>query len=83
MQVVFWLSFIFICYVYFGYPAVLVIWRRFAAQPVKKQYWEPNVSIVIAAHNERHNIERKLDELFFARLSQTQAPDCCFARRTN
>ena len=64
MQVIFWLSFIFICYVYFGYPAVLVIWRRIAAQPVKKQYWEPNVSIVIAAHNERHNIERKLENCF-------------------
>ena len=64
MQVVFWFSFIFICYVYFGYPAVLVMWRRFAAQPVKKRYWEPTVSIVIAAHNEINNIEKKLENCF-------------------
>jgi cellulose synthase/poly-beta-1,6-N-acetylglucosamine synthase-like glycosyltransferase len=60
MQLVFWLSFAFVCYVYFGYPAVLVIWRRVSARPVEKRYWEPPVSVVIAAHNERHNIEDKL-----------------------
>src|SRR5437870_4431760 len=60
MELLFWLSFIVVFYVYFGYPAVLVIWRRIAGQPVKKKYWEPAVSIVIAAHNERQNIEKKL-----------------------
>jgi cellulose synthase/poly-beta-1,6-N-acetylglucosamine synthase-like glycosyltransferase len=60
MQLLFWLSFSFVCYVYFGYPAVLVIWRRVSAWPVGKSYWEPTVSIVIAARNERHNIEKKL-----------------------
>src|SRR5712692_208818 len=34
--------------------------RRIAAQPVAKKYWEPAVSIVIAAHNERQIIEKKL-----------------------
>jgi poly-beta-1,6-N-acetyl-D-glucosamine synthase len=61
MEVVFWLSFVFVVYVYFGYPALLAVHRRIAGQPVKKQYWEPAVSIVIAAHNERQRIEKKLE----------------------
>jgi cellulose synthase/poly-beta-1,6-N-acetylglucosamine synthase-like glycosyltransferase len=60
MEIVFWCSFLLIGYVYFGYPAVLLIWRRLRARPVAKEYWEPAVSIVIAAHNERHTIEQKL-----------------------
>jgi cellulose synthase/poly-beta-1,6-N-acetylglucosamine synthase-like glycosyltransferase len=40
------------------------MWRRIAAQPVKKKYWEPTVSLVIAAHNERQNIEKKLKNCF-------------------
>ena len=60
MPIVFWLSFILVVYVYLGYPALLVLWRRVAAQPVRKGYWEPAVSIIIAAHNERQNIEKKL-----------------------
>jgi len=64
MQFLFWLSFMFVCYVYFGYPAVLTIWRRVSGRPVEKSYWEPTVSIVIAAHNERQNIEKKLANCF-------------------
>jgi len=60
MQLVFWASALFIGYVYFGYPAVLLIWKRIAARPVTKRYWEPTVSIVIAAHNEKDRIEKKL-----------------------
>jgi cellulose synthase/poly-beta-1,6-N-acetylglucosamine synthase-like glycosyltransferase len=60
MEILFWLSFTVVFYVYFGYPAVLVMWRRIAAQPVRKRYCEPTVSIVIAAHNEGQNMEKKL-----------------------
>ena len=60
MRIVFWLSFAFVFYVYLGYPAVLLIWRRIAPRPVKKEYWEPTVTLVIAAHNERQTIEAKL-----------------------
>ena len=57
----FWLSVILITYVYFGYPAVLLLWRRLGARPAKKIYWEPAVTIVIAAHNEAARIEKKLN----------------------
>jgi cellulose synthase/poly-beta-1,6-N-acetylglucosamine synthase-like glycosyltransferase len=60
METLFWLSLIFIFYVYLGYPAVLAMLRTFAARPVQKAYHEPTVSIVIAAHNERQRIEEKL-----------------------
>lgn len=60
MELVFWLSFLFIAYVYFGYPAMLLVWRRIAARPVRKVYREPHVSIVIAAHNEKERIDKKL-----------------------
>ena len=60
MQVFFWVSFALVVYVYLGYPCLLLLWRRLAARPVKKKYWEPMVTLVIAAHNERTNIESKL-----------------------
>jgi biofilm PGA synthesis N-glycosyltransferase PgaC len=64
MEVIFWLSAASIFYVYLGYPALLAFWRRFRMRPVKKGKYEPSVSIVIAAHNELHNIERKLRNCF-------------------
>src|SRR5574338_166697 len=41
-------------------PLLLLIWRRCRARPVKKAPFEPTVSIVIAAHNEREQIEFRL-----------------------
>jgi poly-beta-1,6-N-acetyl-D-glucosamine synthase len=64
MQLIFWLSLSFVLYVYLGYPALLSLWRRVAARPVRKQYTEPTVSIVIAAHNERQRLEAKLENCF-------------------
>ena len=60
MEGVFWLSFLFVFYVYVGYPAVLLIWKQIGVRPVQKKYSEPTVSIVIAAHNEKERIEKKL-----------------------
>src|SRR5690348_1624748 len=59
-HVVFWISAAFIFYVYVGYPLVLWVWRSLARKPVCKAGWEPSVSLVIAAHNEREHIQRKL-----------------------
>ena len=60
MELIFWLSLCFVLYVYIGYPAVLVGVRRVFRRPVKKQCWEPDVSIIIAAYNEREIVENKL-----------------------
>lgn len=56
----FWISLAAVGYVYLGYPAVLVVWTRLRRDTVRKGDYEPQVTIVIAAHNERHNIERRL-----------------------
>jgi poly-beta-1,6-N-acetyl-D-glucosamine synthase len=57
---IFWISVCFVVYVYVGYPALLVVLRHVMWRPVKKKYWEPEVSIVIAAYNERQRIDKKL-----------------------
>jgi poly-beta-1,6-N-acetyl-D-glucosamine synthase len=60
VEAIFWASLFFVVYVYVGYPALLAILRRFIQRPVKKQYCEPAVTLIIAAYNERQTIERKL-----------------------
>ena len=57
---IFWFSFAFIFYVYIGYPALLWVLRGIRRQPVRKGYWEPTVTLLIAARNERDNIEAKI-----------------------
>ena len=60
METLFWLSLLFICYVYFGYPSLLALARRVTSRPVHKAYCEPSVSIVIAAYNERDRLGKKI-----------------------
>jgi biofilm PGA synthesis N-glycosyltransferase PgaC len=59
-HVLIWSSLAFLVYVHFGYPLVLFVWRRLAGRPVKKGFWEPTVSILIAVHNERDTIAAKI-----------------------
>lgn len=59
-RVIFWISFAYVFYVYFGYPLLLSLWRRIGYKPVHKGPYEPAVSIVIAAHNEREYIRAKI-----------------------
>ena len=56
----FWISFATIFYVYVGYPLLLLAWRSVARRPRQKRFWEPSVTIVMAAYNERDTIEKKL-----------------------
>lgn len=61
-QSLFFLTVALLVYVYFGYPALLWILRRFrhvTAAPVLDAY-EPTISILIAAHNEQRGLARKL-----------------------
>lgn len=60
VEIVFWISFSFVAYVYFGYPLVLLAWSSLSGRANAKTSIEPNVSLVIAAHNERENIEKKI-----------------------
>ena len=60
MEILFWLSLLFVCYVYFGYPFLLATARPVLRRPVNKKYREPAVSIVIAAYNEGKRLEKKI-----------------------
>jgi biofilm PGA synthesis N-glycosyltransferase PgaC len=64
MRIIFWLSFSAVVYVYFGYPLLLALMRRFAARPVSKAAYEPTVTLLIAAHNEKNRIDRKIHNCF-------------------
>ena len=61
VEAVFWTSLLVAAYVYVGYPMLLSAWSRLAPRPVRRSGWEPTVSVVIAAHNERGTICRKLE----------------------
>lgn len=61
---IFWVSLSGVAAVYFGYPFLLLVWSRLAHRPVSKKYSEPSVSVIIAAHNERETLERKLRNCF-------------------
>ena len=60
-QVVFWSALTCIVYVYFGYPLLLMVWRKLGRRPVQKHPYEPTVSLLIVMHNESANVRAKLD----------------------
>jgi cellulose synthase/poly-beta-1,6-N-acetylglucosamine synthase-like glycosyltransferase len=61
---IFWTSLAVAFYAYMGYPILLLLWRRVAAQPVRKAPIEPAVTLIIAMHNERDNVAAKMQNCF-------------------
>ena len=57
---VFWTSFCFILYVYFGYPLVLAVWSAFSSKPITRGADLPDVTLVVCAYNEEEVIEEKM-----------------------
>jgi poly-beta-1,6-N-acetyl-D-glucosamine synthase len=58
--VLFWMSLLFVAYVYVGYPIGLYLWSRFRRRPVMRAYYEPLVTLIVAAHNESRTLEAKI-----------------------
>jgi cellulose synthase/poly-beta-1,6-N-acetylglucosamine synthase-like glycosyltransferase len=56
LETIFWLSAAWIVYVYAGYPLCVALLRRVIPRPVRKQPFEPRVTIVTAAFNEERHI---------------------------
>jgi cellulose synthase/poly-beta-1,6-N-acetylglucosamine synthase-like glycosyltransferase len=52
----FWLTFLTLAYIYAGYPALVYIGSRVFTRKVQKRPYEPTVTIIIAAYNERAHI---------------------------
>lgn len=63
-EAIFWIALGCTAYVYAGYPLLLLVWRWWDGRPVRKRYQEPSVSLVIAMHNERNNVQPKMQNCF-------------------
>jgi len=57
----FWLSVLFIVYVYLGYPLVLTLLARMRRNPVEYPSYLPKITLLIAAYNEQDVIASKLE----------------------
>jgi cellulose synthase/poly-beta-1,6-N-acetylglucosamine synthase-like glycosyltransferase len=57
----FWLSVLFVVYVYLGYPLVLTLLARVRRKPMEYPPYFPKVTLLIAAHNEQDVIASKLE----------------------
>jgi poly-beta-1,6-N-acetyl-D-glucosamine synthase len=73
MRTVFWLSALFVGYVYVGYPALLALWAQVRSRSANASVeggakasaarLEPGVSIIIAARNEAPRVRARLHNL--------------------
>lgn len=63
MSAIFWLSAFMLFYVFFGYPLLIWLWSRVRARPVLWNLHEPDVSVLLVAHNEEATIRTKLVSL--------------------
>jgi poly-beta-1,6-N-acetyl-D-glucosamine synthase len=57
---VFWASLTFVLYSYCGYPLILLLWKSLSPRPVNKAPLEPDVTLVVAAFNEKDTIRQKI-----------------------
>lgn len=62
VQIIFWLSLAIPVYAYLGYPVVLFLLRKIFHRPVKKQPYEPSVTLLIPAYNEAEDIAGKIQD---------------------
>jgi cellulose synthase/poly-beta-1,6-N-acetylglucosamine synthase-like glycosyltransferase len=61
LELLFWGSLLFVGYVYVGYPLLALAASRLAPRGVAKGDIEPRVSLIVAVHNAREQIARKID----------------------
>ena len=59
-RVIFWIALLTTAYVYAGYPLLLKLWQKLGSRSIRKQYQEPDVSLIIAMHNEAANVASKM-----------------------
>jgi cellulose synthase/poly-beta-1,6-N-acetylglucosamine synthase-like glycosyltransferase len=59
-KLIFWLSLALSVYAYIGYPVVLFLLRLVRHRPVRKQPFEPRVTLLIPAYNEAEHISGKI-----------------------
>jgi cellulose synthase/poly-beta-1,6-N-acetylglucosamine synthase-like glycosyltransferase len=62
-KILFWSSLGALAWTQAGYPLAAAALARLRGRPVRKEAIDPTVSLIVAAHNEEHVIERRLDNL--------------------
>ncbi|MFL6467693.1 MAG: glycosyltransferase family 2 protein [Pyrinomonadaceae bacterium] len=60
LEIIFWTSVGLATYVYVGYPILVFLAGRLFPRPVAPNKFEPLVSVIITAYNERKDIRKKL-----------------------
>lgn len=60
-DLLFWLSAAALFYTYAGYPLLLALISALRSRPVRRQEFEPKVSIIITAYNEERDLAAKLE----------------------
>src|SRR5436309_9389197 len=63
MTLLFWSAIGLIAYIFAGYPLLLAVWSAVKPRPWRRGSSEPNISIVIAAHNEAESVLQKIQNL--------------------
>jgi cellulose synthase/poly-beta-1,6-N-acetylglucosamine synthase-like glycosyltransferase len=64
LEIIFWSCAAVVAYTYAGYPLILACVARFCKRPPRRVAGhKPSVSVIVAAHNEVANIDRRLAEL--------------------
>jgi cellulose synthase/poly-beta-1,6-N-acetylglucosamine synthase-like glycosyltransferase len=63
MKLLFWLCLILVAYAYFGYAIWLRLQVRLHRRPILQRPILPEVSVIIAVHNEEANLPAKLENL--------------------
>lgn len=58
---IFWISFLLLFWVYFGYPLVIFLWAKFYSRPVQKAAITPSLTLLIPVYNEGDVIRQKLE----------------------
>lgn len=61
LAVVFWLCFALCVYVYFGYPALLLVVSKLRPKPARRGDVTPRASFIVAAYNEEGVIAQKIE----------------------
>lgn len=72
MKLIFWCCLILIIYAYIGYAAILWVLARIRPRPIRRATIVPDVSIIIAAHNEEANLPAKLNEIYSLTYPQSK-----------
>jgi cellulose synthase/poly-beta-1,6-N-acetylglucosamine synthase-like glycosyltransferase len=63
IEIVFWLGLAALVWTHAAYPALAYALSRAAGRPVRKENFEPTVTVIVAAYNEEAVIARRLENL--------------------